>query len=400
LVPDKKKKTEEKETDYVTTDPSAFLPPIWSIETFSEEKRQKIKAFRESKAGPYITKDTGDLEIARWLIARKWDMEASIKMYIDSITWREKENINSIFEWIPKMKTFKFLNDYWPNSILPDKSAQFRTYDGYLVVYEKLCAITPHILQAVSLQDLRNFHIYIQELTTRERKRICEEEKSADQYAPVVYVQDLEDLTMSHLTRQNYSMMNSFTDIDSLNYPETVRKVFIINAPAAFTVGWKISQKFLDPATIDKVAILGTEFKAELLKVIPPASLPEEYGGTLHYKIKGGGSFKEIKAILPKLVKQEVHAEFSASLVIEQGVQVSWKWRSKNDICFGVFYQSSKDSPRETILELTKHDPEGHLEEGLLKSEKVGLYTLLWDNSNSWMKRKLKFLIFFGWECG
>jgi len=335
-----------------------------------------------------------DLEISRWLVARKWDLEASVKMFLDSVAWREKEDINNIFEWITKMKTFKFLSDYWPNSILPEKSAKFRTHDGYLVVYEKLCAISPNILQAVSLEDLRSFHIYIQELTTRERKRICEEEKSPDLYAPVVYVQDLEDLTMSHLTRQNYSMMNSFTDIDSLNYPETVRKVFIINSPSAFTVGWKISQKFLDPVTIDKVAILGTEFKAELLKAIPPTSLPIEYGGTLNYKIKGGGSFKEIKALLPKLVKHEVHAEFSATLYVEQGLQVSWKWRTKHDICFGVFYQSTKDSPKETIHELGKHDSEGHLIEGLLNVEKTGFYTLLWDNSNSWMKRKLKFLVF------
>jgi len=348
-----------------------------------------MKAFRESRAAPHI-KDMHDMEVARWLVARKWDLEASVKMFIDSVTWREKEDINNIFEWIPKMKTFKFLSDYWPNSILPEKSAPFRTFDGYLVIYEKLCAISPNILQAVSLQDLRSFHIYIQELTSRERNRVCQEEKDKDHYAPAVYVQDLEDLTISHLTPQNYSMMNSFTDIDSYNYPETVRKVYIINAPSAFTVGWKISQKFLDPVTIDKVAILGTEFKAELLKVIPATSLPVEYGGTLNYKITGGGSFKEM---LPKLVKQEVHAEFSATLFIEVGVQLSWKWRTKQDIWFGIFYQSNKESPKETLREPGKHENE-NLIEGLLNTEKAGMYTLLWDNSSSWMKRKLKFLIF------
>jgi hypothetical protein len=41
--------------------------------------------------------------------------------------------------------------------------------------------------------------------------------------------------------------------IDQFNYPETAKRLYVINAPWVFTGFWKIAQRFVDPRTKQKV---------------------------------------------------------------------------------------------------------------------------------------------------
>jgi len=223
------------------------------------------------------------------------DVSEASKMFIESKKRRKEEKVDTIFEWVTSIKPFKFLSTYWPISILPEQKApRLRTYDGYLVVYERLTEMHPDILDVVSVDDMIKFHLYIQELVAKETRRICAEEKPGT-YGAVVYVYDLVSLTLSHLTRANHNMFEKFNVCDANNYPENVRRVYLINSPAVFTVGWKVAKKFLDPVTIKKILILGSDYQPELTKVIPPECLPKSLGGTLEYNVTGGGSIKGIK---------------------------------------------------------------------------------------------------------
>jgi len=308
--------------------------------------------------------------------------------------WRKKENIDNILEWAPNIHSWKFLLEYWPNSLVPGKNVKLRTRDGYQVIIEKLTAISPHILKAVSLEDLKIFHIYNQELASLERKKFVNEEKGTSSYAAAIYIQDLVDLTMTHLSRQNFHMMNVFTDIDTLNYPETVRKVFIVNAPGAWSFGWKVAKNFLDPTTIEKVAILDSDCGPVLRKIIRKKLLPKVYGGELDYSIKGGGSFQDIKNMIPQLEAHEVTTELSVTIKVEKGSPIVWQFRLKHDIGFGVFYQSSNDSKKETLKQIKKEVSDNQLLQGMLVAEKPGQYILTWDNTGNWIKRKMQCLIF------
>jgi len=114
----------------------------------------------------------------------------------------------------------------------------------------------------------------------------------------------------------------------------------------------------------------------------------------LDYKLLGGGSLKEIKAVIPKLLKGDVTTEFIVIVNGTPGTHLSWQFRLKNDIIFGIYYQPTKDTPKEIIIEPKKEDSDNRLVEGILKIEKPGLYHLCWDNSANWTKRRLKYLIF------
>jgi len=283
-----KTKNEEEKTEE-----PIYMP--WLLSELTEEKREKILLFRNGPAAEYISPEDNDLQIVRWLVARKWDLTESSNMFIESKKWRKTENMDSISEWIKNIKPFKFLSDYWPISILPEKNApKIRTHDGYLVIYERLTEMHPDILDIIALDDMVKFHLYIQELCSKELRRLINEEKS-DTYAGIVYVYDLSSLTLSHLSRANYHMFQVFNSFDANNYPETLRRVFLINAPSIFTMCWKVAKKFLDPVTIKKIVILGNDYLQELLTIIPAESIPKAYGGTLDFLPPGGGSIKGIK---------------------------------------------------------------------------------------------------------
>ena len=62
-------------------------------------------------------------------------------------------------------------------------------------------------------------------------------------------------------------------------FPETLYKVFIINAPWAFQMIWKVICKFLDEITVQKTAILGGDYLKEMVKFIDLEMIPKEFGG-------------------------------------------------------------------------------------------------------------------------
>jgi hypothetical protein len=68
------------------------------------------------------------------------------------------------------------------------------------------------------------------------------------------------------------------------NYPELLRRVFIINAPKIFSILYSIVTPFMHERTRDKIQVYGQDskqWKATLLADIDPDQLPASYGGTM-----------------------------------------------------------------------------------------------------------------------
>merc|ERR1711865_980996 len=68
---------------------------------------------------------------------------------------------------------------------------------------------------------------------------------------------------------------------DSLCFPETLNKMFIINSPIFFTASWKIIRGWLDPRTAGKVEVISSRksWEKALLNYIDADELPSDYGG-------------------------------------------------------------------------------------------------------------------------
>ncbi|CAK0811939.1 unnamed protein product [Prorocentrum cordatum] len=60
---------------------------------------------------------------------------------------------------------------------------------------------------------------------------------------------------------------------------------FFVNTPWVFTAVWRALRPALDPTTVSKMHILGSDFRAELLRHIDPGQLPRELGGTNDFDV-------------------------------------------------------------------------------------------------------------------
>ncbi len=87
---------------------------------------------------------------------------------------------------------------------------------------------------------------------------------------------------MGHATSAVYGALKKRVRLEEDNYPEVVRTVSIVNAPAVFTAIWAVVSKFLDDGTRAKMSIHGTSFQKEVAaKGVNVQSLPAELGGSL-----------------------------------------------------------------------------------------------------------------------
>ncbi|CAO3685259.1 unnamed protein product [Umbelopsis vinacea] len=83
--------------------------------------------------------------------------------------------------------------------------------------------------------------------------------------------------------------LRAVSDTDQKFYPETINKLFIVNAPSAFVIVWKMVKGWLDPGTIAKIQIFGKDYEQALLDHIPAENLPSFLGGKCECNHMPGG---------------------------------------------------------------------------------------------------------------
>jgi hypothetical protein len=96
---------------------------------------------------------------------------------------------------------------------------------------------------------------------------------------------DLKGVTLTKVPSV-YSYVRQVSVVSQNYYPERLGKLYLINAPWGFSTVWSAVKGWLDPVTVDKIHILGSGYKTELLKQVPAENLPKEFGGTCEC---GGG---------------------------------------------------------------------------------------------------------------
>ncbi|CEO96221.1 hypothetical protein PBRA_004892 [Plasmodiophora brassicae] len=90
---------------------------------------------------------------------------------------------------------------------------------------------------------------------------------------------DIQGLSMKHLTTLLPTLRRSMA-VAQANFVEHMARAIVINAPSMFNYIWAIVKPLLNERTQQKVIIVGSDYRATLLKYIAPDQLPECYGGT------------------------------------------------------------------------------------------------------------------------
>ncbi|CAI7812161.1 unnamed protein product [Closterium sp. NIES-53] len=91
---------------------------------------------------------------------------------------------------------------------------------------------------------------------------------------------DVAEMGMKNFSADARNFLAMVSKVDGDNYPETLNRLFVVNAGFAFRSLWSGIKGMLDPKTASKIQVLGTDYKKKLFEAIDPSQLPDFFGGT------------------------------------------------------------------------------------------------------------------------
>ncbi|KAL2538375.1 Phosphatidylinositol/phosphatidylcholine transfer protein SFH3 [Forsythia ovata] len=217
----------------------------------------------------------------RFLKARKFNIEKAKRMWADMLQWRKDFGADTI------MEDFDFtelneVQEYYPQGYHGvDK-------DGRPVYIERLGKIyVDKLMQVTTFERIVKYQVQEFEKTLAVRFPICSvaANRHIDSSTTIL---DVQGLGLMSLTGPVVEFIKVLQKIDNGNYPETLCRMFIINAGPAFQLIWTIVKPLLDPDTTSKIWVLGSNYQSKLLEAIDESELPGFLGGSCMCSNEGG----------------------------------------------------------------------------------------------------------------
>lgn len=220
-----------------------------------------------------------DLILLRYLRAFKFNATKAINSMTKNIQWRKEQNVKGILTRNPeailgvKMDRLTAIFPHWHSGY--DKTGRpvlYKVYGGFDA--KKIKAMFNG-----SFDNLVNYHIWEQETCTK----LClqQSHKLGQIVETCTAVMDIKDMVMSQISRSFLGLTKRLAAVDQEQYPETLGRIIIINAPSAFPMAWRMVKGFLDPVVTSKITVCGgpAEWEPILFDLIGRENLPSNYGG-------------------------------------------------------------------------------------------------------------------------
>lgn len=156
------------------------------------------------------------------------------------------------------------------------------------------------LMEHFTVDELVQYHIQSQEcfrLRMKHNSKIFNKRIS-----DTVVVFDMNHLTM-FLSFSSIEYLKKMIFIDQNYYPETLHRLFVINAPWYFSTMYTMFKPLVDKRTRDKVKVIGSNYHAALQECIDLKDIPEEYGGT-YSNVPWGGPYPSSTGISESQIEQ------------------------------------------------------------------------------------------------
>ncbi|KAG8457867.1 hypothetical protein KFE25_009765 [Diacronema lutheri] len=176
-----------------------------------------------------------------------------IKHLRELVVWRQREGVDDVLARAPDRRDE--FERMWRTSVIGEDGA------GHPVVVESLGRIPASDFQAAFDEPLFLRHCAYNKETLR---RLCihTSHRTARRVYKFVVVLDMHGLSLRHTARPFLHMIKTYISAFGNLYPESLQKLYIVNAPLVFTGTWAIIRPLLHPLTARKIALFAHLDKA------------------------------------------------------------------------------------------------------------------------------------------
>ncbi|KAK4098689.1 hypothetical protein N658DRAFT_499144 [Parathielavia hyrcaniae] len=254
--------------DYPTTAP---VPNSGHPGYLTAQQQAQVHQLRMALEAEGFTDRLDTLTLLRFLRARKFDVEAAKKMFIDTEKWRKEINLDETlptWEYPEKEAVFQWYPQYYHKT---DK-------DGRPVYIEQLGGIDLNAMYKITTAERMLTNLAVEyERVADPRLPACSR-KAGVLLETCCTIMDLKGVGLTKAP-QVYGYVKQASAMSQNYYPERLGRLYLINAPWGFSTVWGVVKGWLDPVTVQKIHVLGGGYQKELLAQVPAENLPKQFGG-------------------------------------------------------------------------------------------------------------------------
>ncbi|KAA0704219.1 SEC14-like protein 2 [Triplophysa tibetana] len=348
-----------------------------------------------------------DQYLLRWLRARSFNVPKAEAMLRKNLDFHKH------------MKVDKIIQDWRPPEVIERYvSGGLCGYDreGSPIWYDIIGPLDPKgLLLSASKQDCLRTKVRDAEILRRECEK--QSEKLGKYIEAITIIYDCEGLGMKHLWKPAVEMYGEVLTMFEENYPENLKRLFLIKAPKLFPIAYNLVKHFLREETRQKIIILGANWKDVLRNYIDANQLPVIYGGS-RTDPDGDPYCKTMLnygGVVPKsyYVRESVKVQYDQNVTVGRGsfyqleyevlfpnCLLRWQFASEgSDIGFGLFlktkgYDTKKREDMQEIIPIQRYNSHLVPEDGSHTCEDAGIYMVRFDNTYSVIhSKKISFTV-------